>query len=179
MVAARVKAISIWQPHASLLMSGLFKPYETRSWKPWKNLIGHRVWIHAGRATDDLEEMMEYLCDRAEGGLVEPAYEAFRAALKQMGFSHLKELPRGCLLGTAVLADFLPTEQMVDPGYFGNFTAGRFAWRFIEHHPLETPIPYAGKQGFFEVPDDVADSAAPERVRRPTCRGPNQHEEQP
>lgn len=29
-----MKAISIWQPHASLLMSGLHKPYETRSWKP-------------------------------------------------------------------------------------------------------------------------------------------------
>ncbi|WP_341744752.1 hypothetical protein [Azonexus hydrophilus] len=150
-----MKAISIWQPHASLLMSGLHKPYETRSWKPWKNLIGQRIWIHAGKATDDLEEMMEYLCDRADGGPLDHAWEAYCSALKQMGFNHLKEMPRGCLLGTAVLAGFLPTEKMVDPGYFGNFGTGRFAWHFVEHERLETPILFMGKQGFFEVPENV------------------------
>lgn len=147
-----MKAISIWQPHASLLMSGQFKPYETRSWKPWASLIGQRIWIHAGKATDDLDEMMEYLCDRADGGPFDSAWEAYREALKQMGFGHLKDMPRGCLLGTAVLAGFLPTEKLVEPGFFGNFGPGRFAWHFIEHEPLETPIPFTGKQGFFEVP---------------------------
>lgn len=154
-----MKAISIWQPHASLLMSGLHKPYETRSWKPWKNLIGQRIWIHAGKSKDDLEEMMGYLYDRAEGGSLDPAWEAYCAALKQMGFSHLKEMPRGCLLGTAVLAGFLPTEQLAEPGYFGNFGPGRFAWHFIEHEPLENPIPFTGKQGFFEVPDHILEEA--------------------
>lgn len=136
-------------------MSGLHKPYETRSWKPWKNLIGQRIWIHAGKATDDLEEMTEYLCARADGGSLDPAWEAYCAALKQIGFNHLKEMPRGCLLGTAVLAGFLPTEGMVNPGYFGNFGAGRFAWHFVEHERLETPIPFMGKQGFFDVPDSA------------------------
>lgn len=150
-----MKAISIWQPHASLLMSGLHKPYETRSWKPWKSLIGERIWIHAGKAADDLEAMMQYLCGQAKGGSVDPAWEAYREALKRMGFNHLKEMPRGCLLGTAILTDFVPTEKLIEPGYFGNFGPGRFAWRFIEHQLLETPIPFSGKQGFFDVPDDI------------------------
>lgn len=150
-----MKAISIWQPHASLLMSGIHKPYETRSWKPWKNLVGQRIWIHAGKATDDLEDMMEYLHDRADGGTLDPAWEAYCMALKQMGFTHLKEMPRGCLLGTAVLAGFLPTEELAAPGFFGNFGPGRFAWHFVGHEPLATPIPFAGKQGFFEVPDNI------------------------
>lgn len=150
-----MKALSIWQPHASLLMSGRFKPYETRSWKPWATLIGQRIWIHAGKATDDLETMTEYLCDQADGGAIDPAWEAYRAALKQIGFSHLKDMPRGCLLGTAVLAGFRPTEELVEQGYFGNFQPGRFAWHFVEHDRLETPIPFTGKQGFFEVPEDI------------------------
>lgn len=154
-----MRGLSIWQPHASLLMSGLFKPYETRSWKPWANLIGQRICIHAGKATDDLEEMMEYLCDRADGEPIDPVWEAYRAALKQLGFGHLKEMPRGCLLGTAVLAGFLPTEKLVEPGYFGNFGPGRYAWHFIEHEPLEKPIPFTGKQGFFEVPAHVLEGA--------------------
>lgn len=155
-----MKALSILQPHASLLISGLHKPYETRSWKPWAHLIGQRIWIHAGKATDDLEEMMEYLCDRADGGPFDPAWEAYREALKQMEFGHLKEMPRGRLLGTAVLANFVPTEKLVEPGYFGNFGPGRFAWHFVEHQPLEMPIPFTGKQGFFEVPDDIVELAA-------------------
>lgn len=147
-----LKGISIWQPHASLLMSGLYKQYETRSWKPWAKLIGQRICIHAGKATGDLEEMLDYLSDCVDGGSIDPSWEAYRTALLQLGFNHLKEMPRGCLLGTAVLAGFLPTEKLVNPGHFGNFGPGRFAWHFVEHEPLEIPIPFTGKQGFFDVP---------------------------
>lgn len=149
-----MKGISIWQPHASLLMSGL-KPFETRSWAAWKALIGQRVWIHAGKATDDLDDMTKYLCDHAEGGPLDPSWEAYRAALRQIGFQHLRELPRGCLLGTAVLAESIPTEALTDPGPFGNFAPGRFAWRMVDSILLPEPIPFTGKQGFFEVPDDI------------------------
>lgn len=152
--AGTMKGISIWQPHASLLMSGI-KPYETRSWKPWANLIGKRVCIHAGKATPDLEEMSDYLLDCADGKPIDPSWEMYRAALKQLGFNYLKEMPRGCLLGTAVLAGFLPTEQLANPGHFGNFGPGRFAWHFVEHEPLEKTIPFPGKQGFFDVPNHL------------------------
>lgn len=154
-----LKGLSIWQPHASLLMSGRFKPYETRSWKPWASLIGQRVWIHAGKSTVDLEGMTDYLRERAEGGCLDPAWESYCDALKEMGFAHLREMPRGCLLGTAVLSGFLPTSQLADPGFFGDFGPGRFAWRFVEHERLVTPIPFIGKQGFFDVPQSAVEGA--------------------
>lgn len=163
-----MKAISIWQPHASLLMSGRHKPYETRSWKPWPSLLGQRIWIHAGKNKGDLEVLTEYLGDRENGGAMDPAWEAFRDALKQMGFQHLTDLPRGCLLGTAVLAGFSPTEDLANPGHFGNFGPGRFAWHFVEHNLLEKPIPFSGMQGFFDVPDWVTEQniAAMPQIQR-------------
>lgn len=157
---AAMKAISIWQPHASLLMSGQYKPYETRAWKPWASLIGQRIWIHAGKTTNALDEMTNYLWERAKGGPVDPAWDAYSEALKQMGFTHLNDMPRGCLLGTAVLEGFSATETLTNPGYFGDFGPGRFAWHFVEHERLEKPIPFTGKQGFFVVPDQGKDSIA-------------------
>lgn len=153
-----MKAISIWQPHASLIISGQ-KSYETRSWPAWRSLIGHRIWIHAGKAQDDLLDLHEYLVERDAGLGTDPDSDAFVTALKASGFTYLRELPRGCLLGTAVLAASLPTDRLVSPGPFGDFSPGRYAWRMTDLIPLPKPIPYVGRQGFFEVPDDVALSA--------------------
>lgn len=149
-----MKGLSIWQPHASLLMSGRFKPYETRSWKPWQHLVGERIWIHAGKSTADLDELTDYLHYAKAGGDSDPVWEEYRGALREMGFTHLNELPRGCLLGTARLVGYSPTEQLESPGVFGNFGPNRYAWHFAEHQLLDTPIPFAGKQGFFDVPEE-------------------------
>lgn len=154
-----MKAISIWQPHASLIVMGQ-KPFETRSWSAWKSLIGQRIWIHAGKAIDDLQELTDYLVDRDAGEDRDAAFDAYVGALKRAGFTHLRELPRGCLLGTAVLAEAIPTERLIDPGPFGNFAPGRFAWRMTDPLPLPQPIPFIGKQGFFEVPDTIGSTAS-------------------
>ena len=42
-----MKAITLWQPYASLLVAGR-KPHETRSWPPPDSLLGARIAIHAG-----------------------------------------------------------------------------------------------------------------------------------
>jgi len=152
-----MKAISIWQPHASLIVMGL-KPFETRSWTAWKSLIGKRIWIHAGKALDDLLDLNEYLEDR-NAGHHDQDYDAYVEALRACGFKYLRDMPRGCLIGTAVLEASLPTENLTNPGPFGNFGPGRFAWQMTDPIPLATPIPFAGKQGFFEVQDYVFSSA--------------------
>jgi hypothetical protein len=46
-----MKAISLWQPWASLIACGA-KRYETRSWHPPPALIGQFVAIHAARKID-------------------------------------------------------------------------------------------------------------------------------
>lgn len=152
-----MKAISIWQPHSSLVVLGL-KPFETRPWAAWKSLIGQRIWIHAGKTLDDLEAMNGYLVDSDAGVDRNETFDAYAGALKSAGFTYLRELPRGCLLGTAVQAESIPTESLIDPGPFGNFAPGRFAWRMIDPNALARPIPFIGKQGFFEVPVEIENS---------------------
>lgn len=51
------KALSLWQPYASLIAIGAIlpepvKPYETRSWPPPPWLIGQRIAIHAAQKID-------------------------------------------------------------------------------------------------------------------------------
>lgn len=47
-----MKAISLHQPWASLIMCGA-KRVETRSWRPPESLIGERIAIHAAKRIDD------------------------------------------------------------------------------------------------------------------------------
>lgn len=46
-----MKAISLWQPWASLIACGA-KPFETRSWAPPRDLIGQPIAIHAAKKVD-------------------------------------------------------------------------------------------------------------------------------
>jgi len=46
-----MKAISLWQPWASLIACGA-KPYETRHWAPPRDLIGATIAIHAAKKID-------------------------------------------------------------------------------------------------------------------------------
>lgn len=46
-----MKAISLWQPWASLIACGA-KIYETRDWAPPRNLIGQPIAIHAAKKVD-------------------------------------------------------------------------------------------------------------------------------
>lgn len=146
--------ISIWQPHATLVMLGV-KPYETRSWAVYKSLLGQRIGIHAAKAMDDLKELEAYIGRSASGVDSVASFDAMRAALHSGGFEKLADLPRGCVIGSAVLQACVRTEDLADPGYFGDFSSGRFAWRLVDPVPLPEPVPYRGQQGFFTVPDDV------------------------
>ncbi len=98
-----------------------------------------------------MRDLNDYIGD-VEGGMVRLAScDAILRALQDAGFKKLKELPFGCLVGSGVLAQSVRTETLTDPGHFGNFAPGRFAWRFEDVELLDVPIPYRGNQGFFEV----------------------------
>lgn len=145
-----MKAIALWQPHASLAIAGI-KPYETRSWRLPPSMIGQRVWIHAAKSQEDLVDLGQYMDDCGNGDDRIPSYDAIIGALLGMGVTTLNDLPRGCLLGTVVLEASTPTTELISPGYFGDFSPGRYAWSLVDPQPLATPIPYKGMQGFFEV----------------------------
>lgn len=144
-----MKAISMWQPWASLYCSD-DKEDETRS-RP----ISYRGWlaIHASKrlVSDCGEELDGIVCDR-------------------FGPLWRTELPLGGIIGVVNITGCKRTEDLLrewgcppEPiparhwiNYqCGDFSKGRYAWRRGEFRMFAKPIPYRGMQGFFDVPDNL------------------------
>ena len=58
-----MKALTIWQPWASLIIAGV-KPYEFRGWYPPASIIGRRIAIHAGARPVRKAEIAELIAAR-------------------------------------------------------------------------------------------------------------------
>lgn len=129
-----MKAITLWQPWATLIAIGA-KRYETRSWSPhYRGPLA----IHAAKTGRDIA--------RYRG---RPKIEE---ALTRAGYS-FDTLPLEAMVCTARLEEVLPAEVVVRQGLaddFGDYGAGRFAWRLVDVRPLVEPVPTRGWQGFWE-----------------------------
>ncbi|PNE59704.1 hypothetical protein A8H39_00725 [Paraburkholderia fungorum] len=154
-----MKAISIWQPHATLLLLGP-KRYETRGWTVPRTLLGKRVAIHAAKADGGLIEIVQYILARKDGIAADEAMDAYVAAIVGAGYRTCGEMPRGCIIGSVILCESLAAERAEDHNGFGYFSAGRFAWRVSDSKVLAKPVPFRGMQGFFDVPDELMAEAA-------------------
>lgn len=130
-----MKALSIRQPWAELILRGR-KKYELRTWAT--NHRG-RLVIQAGKTVQ--------------------AEDARKAGLD------LADLTRGALLGTVEVVDCVPyTREMAEELHqaradFDPWEPGWHAWVLHEPIRLPDPIPYSGKMGLFDVPDDVLTGA--------------------
>lgn len=145
-----LKAISLWQPWASLWLSPN-KRHETRHWQ-----TKHRggLLVHAAkRPVDDLDDE---LC----GVLVD-----------EFGKNWLGALRFGAILGMVDLLDVIPTEKIISErrgtdeelidNLCGNFDDGRFGWLRGTYWVFPQPVPYKGHQTIFNVPlSVVADQIA-------------------
>lgn len=139
-----MKAISLWQPWASLWLDNEHKKHETRHWST--NYRGELA-VHAAKRPVDRD-----LGDDLEAILVERFGQGWRA-----------EMPRGCLIGVVVVTacyrmdDRLFSQWAPTPGdrACGDWWPGRFAWRADRLRQFIPPIPFVGRQGFFEVPDEL------------------------
>lgn len=151
-----MRAISLWQPWASAIACDS-KRIETRGWAT--NYRGHLV-IHAAKRKV-ASEMAYFELSSIWVGALSPIG----------GVSHL---PFGALVAVCDLIDCRPSESFtVDEidrtrrpfGDFtddwrwaerdmGNFEPDRFGWVLTNIRMIEQ-IPYIGKQGFFNVPDDL------------------------
>jgi hypothetical protein len=134
-----MKAISLWQPWASLWACGR-KQYETRH---WATSYRGPIAVHAAKkvCTDISPELREILED-------------------EFGGHWAVELPRGALIATAKLVRCLRTTDLMgllsDEEYAqGNFEPGRFGWGTENMLALPRPIPFIGRQGIFNVPDEL------------------------
>lgn len=156
-----MKAFTIWQPWASLIIAGA-KPYEFRGWRAPRSLIGQRIVIHAGK-TLDIDEA-EDLIDLFEGRPLSSGRTAAETCLhadKAMPILQAairRELPLGAGLGTAIVGD--PRNGLDIAAEFGVPRANdsdrdqhaNWGWPMLEIEAWPDPIPMRGAQGLWNWP---------------------------
>jgi len=132
-----MKALTLWQPWASLVACGA-KRIETR---PWQTAYRGPLAIHAAQRSPSA----------VYAAYVKPG-SPLACILEDNGLE-LADLPVGCIVATCTLADIRRIESTVDyidQYVLGDFTPGRYAWHLTDVQALAVPIPAKGKQGLWE-----------------------------
>lgn len=162
-----MKAITIWQPWASLIAVGA-KRFETRS---WPTSYRGPIAIHAAK-TNPLTNIRG-LHHTVQVVILNTLCEAF--GIKSGVIDRLR-MTTGCVVATAELVGCWEIRVVAENGeaffknhhptsvvnrfanikdelMFGDFEKGRFAWELVNVQMLDTPIPAKGKQGLWEWDD--------------------------
>jgi len=153
-----MRAISLWQPWASAIALGA-KRIETRS---WSTTYRGPIAIHAAKRkrVHELVYLMQTPC------FVEALRPLYAISPNSRWIDAIELMPYGAIVATAMLADCLTVndalEKLITPLEYelGNFEPDRFGWVLEDVKALARPIPFKGKQGFFNVPDDCFTEAA-------------------
>ena len=137
-----MKAVSVSQPWATLLVHGLER-LETR---PWATAHRGPILIHASK---HFPPAARALCRT----------EPFCTLLSRSGYVQWRDLPAGKLVGVAEITGCTRVEELRDlpdlERQIGDFSPGRWAWLLAGPRPLVEPVPYRGRLGLFDVPDDL------------------------
>lgn len=138
-----MRGLTLWQPWASLVAIGV-KTYETRSWKVTYRgpLAIHAAQREPVRVGGEVETSMVWELD-AEG----------------FEFIHL---PRGAIVAVCELVDCFPVEElwpelseMENEQYFGDWSAGRYAWTLSNVRLVNPPLWISGSRGLWQVQSKV------------------------
>lgn len=126
-----IRAISMWQPWAYFVASDS-KRYETRSFDTeYRGLL----LIHAAKTKKGLP--LYYAGPAIPHSLFH--YMAIICAVRLVSTHRTEDI-----------IDKLPPDELEK----GNYSPGRFAWKFEEVQQFK-PVPYKGQQGFFYVNRDI------------------------
>ncbi len=153
-----MKALTIWQPWASLIAHGA-KPYEFRGWYAHGSMIGQRIVIHAAaraivaREVDQLIKLLD-----AGGRYAAQTCLIAEKALPILKLARAGELPLSAGLGTAVLGR--PRNGIEVAEEFGVPRANdsdrkqhaNWAWPMEMVETWPEPIHARGAQGFWPWP---------------------------
>lgn len=151
-----MKALTIWQPWASLIMIGA-KPYEFRTWDyrvRERSLEFSRIVIHAGARPVKAIEVDDIIrrTEDDDGSLIPdkalPLLYRLRDAYKCQG---VVELSAG--LGTAVLARPRNVNAIFKKPDSDRLHHHMWAWPLTDIKPFSHPIPVRGAQGFWQWPE--------------------------
>lgn len=179
-----MKALSLWEPWATLIALGV-KRIETRSWPAPSSLLGERFAVHAAKRTPDVGAVVgDWITWRAGTGHVLAPRDCAADPARQ------HRLALGCVVATARLLASVPiverdenetTEAFVrvlDPvrdgmaltlhprwGHYldvtaelpyGDYRSGRWAWVVGDLNIID-PVPARGAQRLWnwEPPDGV------------------------
>jgi len=125
-----MKALSIRQPWAWLIVNG-YKDIENREW-PTK--FRGRIYVHAGKTSDvnvpALSLTQDWILDRLDN------WQRYQF--------HLQPKERGAIVGEVDIVDCVTQH---DSTWF----VGKYGFVLVNPIVYETPIPYKGQLGFFEV----------------------------
>ena len=143
----RMKAISLWQPYASLIAAGV-KTIETRGWAPPRDLVGERIAIHAAKAIETSDVRGRERHRLIAAALDDPEWDG--------------NVPRGAVVCTAVLDHTalvtgpehngqvtVAGTRWVRTDEWGDFGPGRWLWFLRGVEPVDPPAPARGRQGFW------------------------------
>jgi hypothetical protein len=145
-----VKALTLTQPWASLVMAGV-KRIETRSWPVPLALRqpGARIVVHASKGWTSADR--QFAADlMARGVLPERWVTTARG-------SHHADLPLGVALGTVRLDGMGTTTTIVRvweltdlERELGDYSLGRYGWLLADPEPFPEPVPCKGALGLWE-----------------------------
>lgn len=155
-----MKAISLWQPWASLIAAGI-KLVETRSWP-----IERRgpLAIHAAkhRLTRRQVDAMRRELHEVTALLYPDKYCSVHPLMM------LDALPYGAVVAIVHVIACRDTNEVrervsAQERMCGDFRPGRFAWMFERVQKLRSPVACRGAQGIFELPLSIVDQINIER----------------
>lgn len=147
-----MKAITLWQPWASLIAAGV-KTIETRTHDRFRRLAGSRIAIHAaGRRMSYTEAAA--ICDfLIELGVISPARTP----------AWFQRVALAAVVCTARVARFgILTQAEHARAACSDIDDNRFGLFLEDVRKLDEPIPYKGERGIWNVPDEVI----PEEARK-------------
>lgn len=98
------------------------------------------------------------------------ASEPYRSVFAEAGFHHVKELPLGAVVCTALLTECFRTEEVRDTiseqeRDFGNYDDGRFALKMEGVERIDPPIPCRGAQLLWNIDLAALRAAMPKREK--------------
>lgn len=164
-----MKAISVKQPWASLIVEGI-KPIENRTWPCPEKYIGQRVLIHAAIKPDcRLNPLQESLFTKEQWIVLQE--ESVRNIIDKLPFV-------GAIIGSVEIVDCVINHQSIwaekqhcthhtpckdlriHPNCWDGcmyFSKPIYNWVFANPIKFSEPIPAKGKLGFWNFPDIIAE----------------------